>query len=112
MLLRSSFGIEFLARRALWLSPQVQVAVRCPCFQSLYSQALMFLLRRWLFRKSANGGSENFTKTTPKMICFMNGLPVKLKKEPLISAIFEIRFESLSLASEVLPGILYQKLKI
>lgn len=41
--------------------------------------------------------------TTPK-------LPSKLAKEPLIDAVFEIRFASAIPASNVLPGVLYAKL--
>lgn len=38
-------------------------------------------------------------------------LPIKLKKEPLVEAIFEMRFESDNLASNILSGILVSKLK-
>lgn len=37
-------------------------------------------------------------------------LPTKLKKEPLIDAIFEVRFESKVAASVVLPGVFFDKL--
>lgn len=37
-------------------------------------------------------------------------LPTKLKKEPLIDAIFEVRFESNIDASVVLPGVFFNKL--
>jgi uncharacterized protein (TIGR04255 family) len=37
-------------------------------------------------------------------------LPTKLKKEPLVDAIFEIRFTARVPASNILPGILYDKL--
>ena len=37
-------------------------------------------------------------------------LPIKLKKEPLIDAIFEVRFSSSASVSDILPGILYSKL--
>lgn len=37
-------------------------------------------------------------------------LPIKLKKEPLIDAVFELRFSSATAASVVLPGYLYEKL--
>jgi hypothetical protein len=37
-------------------------------------------------------------------------LPKKLKKEPLIDAIFEIRFLSDFQASEIIPGFLFSKL--
>jgi uncharacterized protein (TIGR04255 family) len=37
-------------------------------------------------------------------------LPIKLKKEPLIDAIFAIQFSSSSSASTVLPGLLFSKL--
>lgn len=41
----------------------------------------------------------------------MNGkLPIRLKREPLLDAVFECRFESLSPASNVLPGYLVSKL--
>lgn len=39
------------------------------------------------------------------------GLPVKLSKEPLIDAVFELRFTSNVPASSVLPGILFSKLQ-
>ena len=38
-------------------------------------------------------------------------LPKKLKKEPLIDAIFEVRFDSIAPASVVLPGFLFGKLE-
>lgn len=38
-------------------------------------------------------------------------LPIKLKKEPLIDAIFEIRFSSETSASSVLPGFLFSRCK-
>ena len=37
-------------------------------------------------------------------------LPRRLKKEPLIDAVFELRFASTMAASAVLPGLLYQSL--
>jgi uncharacterized protein (TIGR04255 family) len=37
-------------------------------------------------------------------------MPKKLKKEPIIDAVFELRFTSLVPASSVLPGILFSKL--
>ncbi len=39
-----------------------------------------------------------------------NKLPIKLGKEPLIGAIFEMRFSSSTPASDVLPGILFSQL--
>jgi uncharacterized protein (TIGR04255 family) len=39
------------------------------------------------------------------------GLPKKLKKEPLVDAVFEIRFSSSIAASNVLPGFFFAKLK-
>lgn len=39
-----------------------------------------------------------------------NRLPLKLQKEPLIDALFEIRFSSDSPASAILPGYLFSKL--
>ena len=39
-----------------------------------------------------------------------NKLPTKLKKEPLLDAVFEIRFSSKVPASSILPGILFNKL--
>lgn len=39
------------------------------------------------------------------------GLPKKLKKEPLIDAVFELRFSSQVPASIVLPGLLFEKLE-
>jgi len=39
-----------------------------------------------------------------------NKLPTKLKKEPLLDAVFEIRFSTQVPASSVLPGILFNKL--
>lgn len=39
-----------------------------------------------------------------------NKLPTKLKKEPLLDALFEIRFMSKVPASSILPGILFNKL--
>lgn len=38
-------------------------------------------------------------------------LPKRLKKEPLIDAVFELRFSSLAPASSILPGILFSKLE-
>jgi uncharacterized protein (TIGR04255 family) len=38
-------------------------------------------------------------------------LPTKLKKDPLVDAVFEIRFSSALAASSVIPGILFAKLK-
>jgi uncharacterized protein (TIGR04255 family) len=38
-------------------------------------------------------------------------LPTKLKKDPLVDAVFEIRFSSSIPASSVVPGILFAKLK-
>lgn len=38
-------------------------------------------------------------------------LPTKLGKEPLVEAIFEIRFEEPSSGSEILPGFLYSRLE-
>ncbi|MCB1782204.1 MAG: TIGR04255 family protein [Candidatus Competibacteraceae bacterium] len=38
-------------------------------------------------------------------------LPIKLEKEPLIDAIFEMRFSNSSPASEILPGLLFGKLE-
>jgi uncharacterized protein (TIGR04255 family) len=38
-------------------------------------------------------------------------LPTKLKKEPLVDAVFEIRFSASVPASSVIPGILFAKLK-
>ncbi len=38
----------------------------------------------------------------------MNLLPTKLKKEPLIEVVFELRFEATAPASTILPGILFQ----
>lgn len=38
-------------------------------------------------------------------------LPTKLKKDPLVDGIFEIRFSSSLPASTVVPGILFAKLK-
>jgi len=40
----------------------------------------------------------------------MGKLPVKLNKEPLLDATFEIRFTSSVLVSNIVPGILYSKL--
>lgn len=40
----------------------------------------------------------------------IQNLPVKLKKEPLVDAIFEIRFSSSQAASTVLPGFFFAKL--
>ena len=37
-------------------------------------------------------------------------LPTKLKKEPLIDALFEMRFTSATPASSILPGVLFSKL--
>lgn len=37
-------------------------------------------------------------------------LPIKLKKEPLIDAVFEVRFDSVAPASVVLPGFLFNGL--
>jgi uncharacterized protein (TIGR04255 family) len=37
-------------------------------------------------------------------------LPTKLKKEPLIDALFEMRFTSTTSASSILPGVLFSKL--
>jgi uncharacterized protein (TIGR04255 family) len=37
-------------------------------------------------------------------------LPVKLKKEPLIDALFEMRFTSATSASSILPGVLFSML--
>ena len=39
------------------------------------------------------------------------GLPIKLKKEPLVDAVFEIRFSSVTAASSVLPGFFFAKLE-
>lgn len=44
------------------------------------------------------------------MVNASNDLPVKLKKEPLIEAVFEIRFNSSSPISNILPGLLFSKL--
>jgi uncharacterized protein (TIGR04255 family) len=38
-------------------------------------------------------------------------LPIKLEKEPLFDAVFEIRFEAASSASNIIPGVLFGKLK-
>jgi uncharacterized protein (TIGR04255 family) len=38
-------------------------------------------------------------------------LPLKLKKEPLIDAIFELRFDANAPASVILPGLLFEQLK-
>ena len=38
-------------------------------------------------------------------------LPTNLKKDPLVDAVFEIRFSSSIPASSVVPGILFSKLK-
>jgi len=38
-------------------------------------------------------------------------LPTRLKKDPLVDAVFEIRFSSAIPASSVIPGILFAKLK-
>ncbi|MEQ6343010.1 MAG: TIGR04255 family protein [Gammaproteobacteria bacterium] len=40
----------------------------------------------------------------------MMKLPTKLKKEPLIDAVFELRFTSVVPASSILPGILFSQL--
>lgn len=40
----------------------------------------------------------------------MKQLPTKLKKEPLIDAVFEVRFAAIVSASSVLPGILFREL--
>lgn len=40
----------------------------------------------------------------------MNNLPKKLKKEPLIDAVFEVRFTSAFPAGGILPGLLFGKL--
>ena len=40
----------------------------------------------------------------------MKTLPIKLKKEPLIDAVFEIRFTSVFPAGGILPGLLFGKL--
>ena len=39
-----------------------------------------------------------------------DALPIKLLKEPLIDAVFELRFMSSISASNVLPGYLFSKL--
>lgn len=39
----------------------------------------------------------------------MKKIPKKLNKEPLIDVIFELRFESLAPASNILPGVLFNK---
>lgn len=44
------------------------------------------------------------------MLGFSVNLPVKLAKEPLIEAVFEMRFESGAPLSSMLPGILYSQL--
>lgn len=41
----------------------------------------------------------------------MKTLPKKLKKEPLIDAVFEIRFTSVFVAGGILPGLLFGKLE-
>lgn len=40
-----------------------------------------------------------------------NPLPKKLKKEPLVDAIFEVRFSSGTVASNVIPGFFFAKLQ-
>ena len=40
----------------------------------------------------------------------INKLPRKLNKEPLLDAVFEMRFSSLAPASSILPGIFFNKL--
>ena len=40
-----------------------------------------------------------------------NKLPIKLGKEPLIDAVFEVRFTSTAPASDVLPGFLFSQLE-
>jgi uncharacterized protein (TIGR04255 family) len=40
-----------------------------------------------------------------------DSLPTKLKKEPLVDAVFELRFSSTVAASNVIPGILLARLK-
>ncbi len=39
-----------------------------------------------------------------------NKLPIKLKKEPLIDAVFEIRYQASTNCSEIIPGILFNTL--
>lgn len=41
----------------------------------------------------------------------MDNLPKKLAREPLVDAIFEVRFNSVLPAAEILPGILYSQLE-
>jgi hypothetical protein len=40
-----------------------------------------------------------------------DSLPTKLKKEPLVDAVFELRFSSTVAASNVIPAILLARLK-
>jgi uncharacterized protein (TIGR04255 family) len=40
-----------------------------------------------------------------------NQLPIKLRNEPLIDAVFEVRFTSTASASDVLPGFLFSSLE-
>jgi hypothetical protein len=37
-----------------------------------------------------------------------NKLPTKLKKEPLVDAVFELRFYSSAPASSIFPGFFFQ----
>lgn len=39
----------------------------------------------------------------------LDKLPIKLKKEPLIDALFEMRFSSNTVTSSILPGLLFSK---
>ncbi len=41
----------------------------------------------------------------------MNRLPTKLEEEPLVDAIFEVRFAYVQSFSQIFPGLLYQSLK-
>lgn len=45
------------------------------------------------------------------MIIMPDKLPIKLKKEPLCDAVFEVRFSITTPAASILPGIFYSKLE-
>ena len=40
----------------------------------------------------------------------MQALPKTLKREPIVDAVFEIRFDAMSDRAEILPGILFQQI--